>query len=235
MWSSGVSQTLDAKHLFESIEIENCISWEFEGKSYFISYGKKPTPKETFVLITHQNIQYDVLVKKTILSEVHFIRGFQIYDYEVRDIVATINTEDEDVFEKRILKYILTPMINSIRILHEKKRVQWMQRHLPTTVIKRYGQNLSHPFFEAFNTYLEDTFETRSDRYKGFIYVGASKTGKTFFFDRMLVPEKYRVIHKNLLSFNDVGGEQYKLFRILDDINWADVDSETLKALSTEE
>lgn len=88
-----------------------------------------------------------------------------------------------------------------------------------------------HELIKCFNEFLINCFKTNNNRLFSIILIGNTKIGKSICFKNCLIPFNYIEYHNNFLEFSKTKDEKFKLFRLLDDINWNDVNEMCLKAI----
>ena len=145
---------------------------------------------------------------------------------------AILASMDQNTFDRLSAESGLEPyVINDLRTIWKNRRLEYLQQSLVHRVEVYYKPREDHPLYQAFLEYLEDVYKRGVDRFKTFICVGSTFIGKSIFFTKFIVPEKYYIYHSNYLEYSKMPNQPNKIFRILDDINWEQVTSTELKML----
>lgn len=170
--------------------------------------------------------------KIMLMDKADIVKGFNLLCNQIRVQKDILSSLDQYTFDKRASESGLeTYIINDLRTIWKNRRLETLQKSLVQRDIKYNKPNKEHPLYKCFVKYLEDTYRNGVDRFKTFICIGDTYIGKSVFFTKFVVPEKYYIYHSNYLEFSKMSNQPMKIFRIMDDINWDDVEPTLLKSL----
>ena len=170
--------------------------------------------------------------KIMLMDKADIVKGFNLLCNQIRVQKDILSSLDQYTFDKRASESGLeTYIINDLRTIWKNRRLETLQKSLVQRDIKYNKPNKEHPLYKCFVKYLEDTYRNGVDRFKTFICIGDTYIGKSVFFTKFIVPEKYYIYHSNYLEFSKMSNQPMKIFRIMDDINWDDVEPTLLKSL----
>ena len=170
--------------------------------------------------------------KILLMDKADEIKGFYFLCNQIRVQKQILSSLDQYTFDKRASESgFETYIINDLRTIWKNRRFETLQRSLVQTDIQYNKPNKNHPLYKAFVKYLVDIYRNGVDRFKTFICIGDTKIGKSVFFSKFIVPEQYYIYHSNFLEFSKMSNQPMKIFRIMDDINWDDVEPTLLKSL----
>ena len=170
-----------------------------------------------------------------LMDKADIVKGFNLLCNQIRVQKDILSSLDQYTFDKRASESGLeTYIINDLRTIWKNRRLETLQKSLVQRDIKYNKPNKEHPLYKCFVKYLEDTYRNGVDRFKTFICIGDTYIGKSVFFTKFIVPEKYYIYHSNYLEFSKMSNQPMKIFRIMDDINWDDVrlDKDLIIAIS---
>lgn len=197
-----------------------------------ISYGKT-FPCIQGMSYLHEYVDHSKEIIKIILSDpLTYVKGFKFLKRSADAHQKVLLSEDQQSFEINAAKSGLdTYVINNLRISWKNLRRQWLENCLVHKDEILYEPNWNHPICDVFTKFLMNTYRRGVDRFKAFICIGSSYIGKSVFFTKFIVPEKYFLYHSNNLEYSQMSAQPQKIFRILDDINWENVSVTEMKAL----
>ena len=172
-------------------------------------------------------------VKKILLmNKAEYVYGFAFLRKQIDTQKAILSSMDQNTFDRLSAESGLEPyIINDLRTIWKNRRLEYLQQSLVHHEEVYYRPREDHPLYQAFLEYLEDVYKRGVDRFKTFICIGSTFIGKSIFFTKFIVPEKYYIYHSNYLEYSKMPNQPNKIFRILDDINWEQVTSTELKML----
>lgn len=172
-------------------------------------------------------------VKKILLmNKAEYVYGFAFLRKQIDMQKAILASMDQNTFDRLSAESGLEPyVINDLRTIWKNRRLEYLQQSLVHREEVYYRPREDHPLYQAFLEYLEDVYKRGVDRFKTFICVGSTFIGKSIFFTKFIVPERYYIYHSNYLEYSKMPNQPNKIFRILDDINWEQVTSTELKML----
>lgn len=164
--------------------------------------------------------------KAEVVSGLHFIR------HGVALRKSILEATDQETFDIRAANSGLeTYIINDLRTVWKNSRLKYLKSSLPKQFEVLYLPNTNHPIYAHFVKFLRDIYSRGVDRFKTYICIGSSFIGKSVFFTKFVVPERYYIYHSNNLEYSKMPDQPHKIFRILDDINWGTVSDMEFKAL----
>ena len=187
---------------------------------------------ENFKIINEPiDVQKEVL-RILMNDQCEYIQGFNFLRKNVAIRKHILDSKDQYTFDMRAANSGLeTYVINDLRVTWKNTRYTYLMECLPETSEVLYRPDKTHRLYAYFMQYLKDIYKRGVDRFKTFICIGSSFIGKSVFFTKFIVPEQYYIYHSNNLEYSKMPDQPNKIFRILDDINWANVSNTELKAL----
>ena len=196
-------------------------------------YSSKPIPlNSNFTKINDVVEPYKELVRIICRNKVDVINGFYFIQNQLNMRKEILESKDQETFEHLAsISGLETYIINELRNTWKNNRYLYLKSALARKIETLYRPDESHPLYKTFIKYLENIYRRGVDRFKTFICVGSTFIGKSVFFTKFLVPEKYYIYHSNFLEYSKMADQPKKIFRILDDIRWEDVAPTELKAL----
>lgn len=208
------------------------ISLHYLSVPIIISYGKRIPENEKFRTINEYIETQKEVIKILMMEKAEYIKGFYFIQRTIESRKYILESGDQETFENRAAKSGLeTYIINELRMTWKNNRYNYLTKALITKTEKLYLPNEEHPLYKSFIEFLKNTYKRGVDRFKTFICVGSTYIGKSVFFTKFIVPDKYYIYHSNNLEYSKMSNQPGKIFRILDDINWSEVKSTELKAL----
>lgn len=208
------------------------ISLHYLSVPIIISYGKRIPECEKFQYINESIETQKEVIKILMMEKAEVIKGFYFIQRTIESRKYILESGDQETFENRAAKSGLeTYIINELRMTWKNNRYNYLTKALITKTEKLYLPNEEHPLYKSFIEFLKNTYKRGVDRFKTFICVGSTYIGKSVFFTKFIVPDKYYIYHSNNLEYSKMSNQPGKIFRILDDINWSEVKSTELKAL----
>ena len=198
-----------------------------------IHYGLVKLPDSPRLTYLHDYLEPAKEVRKILLmNKAEYIEGFAFLRKQIDTQKAILASMDQNTFDRLSAESGLEPyIINDLRTIWKNRRLEYLQQSLVHREEVYYKPREDHPLYQAFLDYLEDVYRRGVDRFKTFICVGSTFIGKSIFFTKFIVPEKYYIYHSNYLEYSKMPNQPNKIFRILDDINWEQVTSTELKML----
>ena len=228
------NETLDAikKEINENAE-NYVVSLHYLDFPIVIFYSTVKLKDTEHLKTMHEYYEPFKEVKKIMLMDkADIVKGFNLLCNQIRVQKDILSSLDQYTFDKRASESGLeTYIINDLRTIWKNRRLETLQKSLVQRDIKYNKPNKEHPLYKCFVKYLEDTYRNGVDRFKTFICIGDTYIGKSVFFTKFIVPEKYYIYHSNYLEFSKMSNQPMKIFRIMDDINWDDVEPTLLKSL----
>lgn len=165
-------------------------------------------------------------------NKAEMISGFHFLRHGVKVRKAILESTDLRTFDLRSANSGLESyVINDLRTIWKNSRFQYLKDSLPKQYEQLYLPNKEHPIYRNFVEFLKSTYARGIDRFKAYICIGSSFIGKSVFFMKFIVPERYYIYHSNNLEYSKMPDQPHKIFRILDDINWGMVTDMEFKAL----
>lgn len=197
-----------------------------------ISYGRKIPNNERFQILNDYFEPVKEIIKILMLDKAEYVSGFNFLRHNVETRKQILASSDQETFDLRAASSGLESyIIGDLRKMWCNSRLQYLSQALSIKYETLYMPDTTHPLYTAFTDYLRNVYRRGVDRFKAFICIGSTFIGKSFFFTRFVIPEKYYIYHSNYLEYSKMPDQPHKVFRILDDINWTDVTSTELKCL----
>lgn len=198
-----------------------------------IHYGLIKIKDSTHLKYLHEYLDPAKEVRKILLmNKAEYVQGFLFLRKQIDIQKSILSSMDQNTFDRLSAESGLEPyIINDLRTIWKNRRLEYLQESLVHRVEIYYKPKEDHPLYQAFLDYLEDVYKRGVDRFKTFICIGSTFIGKSIFFTKFIVPEKYYIYHSNYLEYSKMPNQPNKIFRILDDINWEQVTSTELKML----
>lgn len=209
------------------------ISFHYLDYPIIIAYcNRKPEQTNNFKIV-QEVIEWSKEITKILMNEEYeYVKGFSFIQKNVSIRRYILQSKDQYTFDMRAANSGLeTYIINDLRTTWKNTRYRYLMECLPQTTEVLYNVDKTHPLYNYFLSYLKNVYKRGIDRFKTFICVGSSFIGKSVFFTKFIVPEKYYIYHSNNLEYSKMPDQPNKIFRILDDINWSNVSNTELKAL----
>lgn len=194
--------------------------------------SKRPEQNNNFKIV-QEVIEWSKEILRILMNEdCEYVKGFAFIQKNVAIRKYILQSKDQYTFDMRAANSGLeTYVINDLRVTWKNTRYKYLMECLPETTEVLYNVDKTHPLYNYFLSYLKNIYKRGVDRFKTFICVGSSFIGKSVFFTKFIVPEKYYIYHSNNLEYSKMPDQPNKIFRILDDINWSSVSNTELKAL----
>lgn len=165
-------------------------------------------------------------------NKAELVSGFFFLRHGVKVRKAILESTDLRTFDLRSANSGLESyVINDLRTIWKNSRFQYLKDSLPKQYEQLYLPNKDHAIYRNFVDFLKNTYARGIDRFKAYICIGSSFIGKSVFFMKFIVPERYYIYHSNNLEYSKMPDQPHKIFRILDDINWGMVTDMEFKAL----
>lgn len=200
------------------------------------------TPSEKTWFVGTEKPQYSDFVKlddpitmneiETILlsSEVLYVKGFFMLRRKVGILKRIVHEENDDKFERD------ASLLNLEGWKHDFYYKQFNKNRIDSYKAVNFTKNImdvnrSHPLIISAMNFLRNCFKTNNKRIFSMIIIGNTKIGKSICFKNCLIKQDYIEYHNNYLEFSKTTNVKKTMIRILDDINWNEVDEMTLKAL----
>lgn len=183
--------------------------------------------------IIREEIKYEKVVTRILmLGKADYVQGFHFIQKDIAIRKHILSAPDLQEFNTRAAhsgyeSYI----INDLRTVWTNSRYEYLSSALAHHIEQLCLPNKDHPLYKAFVDFLKQTYRRGIDRFKTFICIGSTHIGKSVFFTQFIVPEQYYIYHSNNLEYSRMSAQPRKIFRILDDINWENVNETQLKAL----
>lgn len=197
-----------------------------------ISYGKKVPENEKLKILNEYIEPYKEVVKILMTDKVDFIKGFYFIRNNINMRKSILSSTDQETFDIRAANSGLESyIINDLRTIWKNNRYIYLSQSLAHKEEVLYQPDREHPLYSTFVNFLKNIYRKGIDRFKTFICIGSTFIGKSVFFTKFIVPEKYYIYHSNNLEYSKMPDQPKKIFRILDDINWLEVTCTELKAL----
>ena len=198
-----------------------------------IHYGLVKLKDTEHLKTLHEYLEPWKETKKILLmNKADYIYGFHFLRNQVRIQQEILESLDQQTFDRRAAESGLEPfVINDLRTIWKNRKLEYLQRSLVHQEEVYYRPDENHPLYQKFVEYLEDIYKRGVDRFKTFICIGSTFIGKSVFFTKFVVPERFYIYHSNYLEYSKMPNQPNKIFRILDDINWEQVNSTELKML----
>ena len=198
-----------------------------------IHYGLVKIKDTDHLKTLHEYLEPQKEIKKILLmNKADYIKGFFFLRNQIKIQQDILESLDQQTFDRRAAESGLEPyVINDLRTIWKNRKLEYLQRSLVHQEEVYYKPNEDHPLYRKFVEYLEDIYKRGVDRFKTFICIGSTFIGKSVFFTKFIVPERYYIYHSNYLEYSKMPNQPNKIFRILDDINWEQVTSTELKML----
>lgn len=233
----GTVEIIEGQDLdFQIEEIDNIIIYEDEildiindnNKYYFIS-EKKPKYDnfkiKKFSIIKLEDIE-NIISSCNIIK----IKGFEFIRKKVYLTKTLTKCSNEDEFQLIASKLNIDGYkYDFYHRQFERNKINNLTNNYYNGII--YNIKKDHPLIITFLNFLKNCFKTKNNRIFTIILIGDTKIGKSICFKNCLIPNKYIEYHNNFLEFSKTDNENKKLFRILDDISWENVDEMSLKSI----
>lgn len=198
-----------------------------------ITYSSSSVPEGPLVKRLKEYFEPVKEVTRILMQDkAEVVKGFHFLRHAVQVRKSILEATDQETFDLRAANSGLeTYVINDLRTVWKNSRLQYLKKSLPKQYETLYLPNKEHPIYANFVDFLKKTYARGVDRFKAYICVGSSFIGKSVFFMKFIVPEKYYIYHSNNLEYSKMPDQPHKIFRILDDINWGAVSDMEFKAL----
>ena len=198
-----------------------------------IHYGLVKLRDTDHLKTLHEYLEPQKEIKKILLMDkADYVKGFYFLRNQIQIQQDILRSLDQQTFDKRAAESGLEPyVINDLRTIWKNRKLEYLQRSLVHQEEVYYRPDENHPLYQKFLEYLEDIYKRGVDRFKTFICIGGTFIGKSVFFTKFIVPERFYIYHSNYLEYSKMPNQPSKIFRILDDINWEQVTSTELKML----
>lgn len=208
------------------------ISFHYIDVPIVICCGSRLEGNNRFKII-REEIKYEKVVTRILmLGQADYVQGFHFIRKDISIRKHILSSPDLQEFNTRAAhsgyeSYI----INDLRTVWTNSRYEYLSSALAQHNEQLCLPNKEHPLYRTFVDFLKQTYRRGIDRFKTFICIGSTHIGKSVFFTQFIVPERYYIYHSNNLEYSRMSAQPRKIFRILDDINWENVNETQLKAL----
>jgi len=233
----GIVEIIEGQDLdFQIEEVDNIIIYEDEivniindsKNTYFIS-EKKPK-YENFIVKKFNIIKLEDIENIISSCNIIKIKGFEFIRKKVYLTKTLVKCSNEDEFQLIASKLNIDGYkYDFYHRQFERNKINNLTNNYYNGVI--YNIKKDHPLIITFLDFLKNCFKTKNNRIFTIILIGDTKIGKSICFKNCLIPSNYIEYHNNFLEFSKTDNENKKLFRILDDISWENVDEMSLKSI----
>ena len=248
IWISLEESKIENIILYEDIEYEDeekeeisystyCSSINILKKYYCLIYSKykiKEGDINIKLIEINEKIDYEKVLNRVISNSKieKYIKGFSfaIKENELKKYILNSKSKQDfnsKSFESGLPEYTIN---NLFKIWEYNKRNIYLNS-IKINIKELNDINSEHLLIKEIEKFLSNSLKSNTDRFKVMIIIGSTQIGKSVLFENFICDKKLIDYHSNLLEFAYTDNQFNKIIRVLDDINWNEVDEFTMKAL----